>query len=191
MLHYQILPEAQQRLLAELGVLSQHGFVLYGETSIALQLGHRISIDFDFFSSRQIARDRLLQLLPLLAQGRTVQDEENTLSLKTEEGVYLSFFGGIALGRLWKACGGYKAWDTAGLSGGFAGPEAGNHHSKSAMEGLLRYCCSLARRPEPRGRACQSSGPVLAFAPRKAIVSAQLYDTSQDVAMNEDLSPAP
>ena len=39
-------------------------------------------------------------MLPARARGAIVQDERNTLSLKTEEGVYLSFFGGIGIGRL-------------------------------------------------------------------------------------------
>lgn len=42
-----ILPPAQRALWDELGGLP-HGFVLYGGTALALRLGHRQSIDFDF-----------------------------------------------------------------------------------------------------------------------------------------------
>ena len=44
-----ILPESQQSLWPSLAPLAQQGFVLYGGTAIALRLGHRISVDFDFF----------------------------------------------------------------------------------------------------------------------------------------------
>jgi hypothetical protein len=45
-----VLPATQRRLWPELrGVPPQ--FVLYGGTALALRLGHRHSVDFDFFSS--------------------------------------------------------------------------------------------------------------------------------------------
>jgi len=44
-----ILPLAQQRLWPELRKAADLGFVLYGGTAIALRLGHKISVDFDFF----------------------------------------------------------------------------------------------------------------------------------------------
>ena len=45
-----ILPESQRRLWPELDAVPSE-FVLYGGTGLALQLGHRTSEDFDFFSS--------------------------------------------------------------------------------------------------------------------------------------------
>jgi len=44
-----ILPPAQRSLWPHLVQVPGH-FVLYGGTAIALRLGHRQSIDFDFFS---------------------------------------------------------------------------------------------------------------------------------------------
>lgn len=46
----QILPEAQQELWPFLQEVPAD-FVLYGGTAVALRYGHRISVDFDFFSS--------------------------------------------------------------------------------------------------------------------------------------------
>ena len=43
-----ILPTAQRRLWEELKAIPA-AFTLYGGTAIALHLGHRQSIDFDFF----------------------------------------------------------------------------------------------------------------------------------------------
>ncbi len=45
-----ILPLSQRRLWDELGELPEE-FVLYGGTAIALHLGHRQSVDFDFFTN--------------------------------------------------------------------------------------------------------------------------------------------
>ena len=48
-----ILPAAQKRLWPELSEVPDE-FVLYGGTALALHLGHRTSIDFDFFSGRPL-----------------------------------------------------------------------------------------------------------------------------------------
>jgi Nucleotidyl transferase AbiEii toxin, Type IV TA system len=44
-----ILPDAQRRLWPELAQTPED-FTLYGGTAIALRLGHRQSVDFDFFA---------------------------------------------------------------------------------------------------------------------------------------------
>jgi hypothetical protein len=44
-----ILPASQRQLWPELDAVPAD-FVLYGGTGLALQLGHRVSEDFDFFS---------------------------------------------------------------------------------------------------------------------------------------------
>jgi hypothetical protein len=51
--HLEILPAAQRRLWVELAAVPGE-FALYGETALALHLGHRNSVDFDFFSNRSI-----------------------------------------------------------------------------------------------------------------------------------------
>jgi hypothetical protein len=45
---FSILPAEQLRLWPELKPVSGLGYVLYGGTAIALRLGHRTSVDFDF-----------------------------------------------------------------------------------------------------------------------------------------------
>jgi hypothetical protein len=45
-----ILPASQRALWKELKATPRH-FVLYGGTALALRLGHRVSEDFDFFTS--------------------------------------------------------------------------------------------------------------------------------------------
>lgn len=71
------------------------GWVLYGRTALALRLGHRESVDFDFFST---APFEPLQLNEQMQFGDDIlQAAPNTLSV-LHQGVKLSFFGGLSLG---------------------------------------------------------------------------------------------
>ena len=100
------LPQPQQDLWPELSKTPKLGFVLYGGTAIALQLGHRISIDFDFFSSDPLDIKTLYQELSFLKDSRVIQEESNALSLlvpgqqKEDQGVKVSFFGSLKMGRV-------------------------------------------------------------------------------------------
>jgi len=62
-----ILPVAQKRLWPELGNAPAQGFTLYGGTAIALRLGHRDSVDFDFFSEKPLDRDAIKAAFPFMA----------------------------------------------------------------------------------------------------------------------------
>lgn len=104
--HLEILPPAQLKLWPELSFAPQLGFVLYGGTAIALRLGHRNSVDFDFFAEKPLDRDALKAAFPALARGRTLQDRPNawTVLMPVEtperEHVKLSFFGTADFGRV-------------------------------------------------------------------------------------------
>lgn len=89
-----ILPPEQRCLWPELRGIPAN-FVLYGGTAIALHLGHRQSVDFDFFSFSAIAPDSLLTTVPLLHGAEVLQSAPNTLTVLVERGgpVQLSFFG--------------------------------------------------------------------------------------------------
>jgi len=97
----EILPAPQRRLWDEL-VETPKEFAPYGGTAIALQLGHRESVDFDFFGSRPLDPDRLAPAIPFLAGATITQREPNTLSCIVDRGgpVKLSFFGVPNLPRL-------------------------------------------------------------------------------------------
>ncbi|MBI4026718.1 MAG: nucleotidyl transferase AbiEii/AbiGii toxin family protein, partial [Verrucomicrobia bacterium] len=96
-----MLPPSQAQLWPELSCIPQH-FALYGGTAIALRLGHRPSVDFDFFSSRSFRPDELIETLPFLSRGERLQSKSNTLTVSVTRGapIILSFFGGLALGRV-------------------------------------------------------------------------------------------
>ncbi len=103
--HLEILPERQQRLWPSLAGLAAVGFVLYGGTAIALRYGHRVSVDFDFFSDRPLDRQRLSRALPWMNTALALQDQPETLTLLTsgdqvQTGVKVSFFGGLTIGRV-------------------------------------------------------------------------------------------
>ena len=56
------LPPAQRQIWSQLAPAAALSFVLYGGTAVALQLGHRVSIDFDFFSAEpRPARSRKMR----------------------------------------------------------------------------------------------------------------------------------
>lgn len=97
----EILPEAQRRLWHELADLPA-GFVLYGGTAIALQLGHRSSEDFDFFSAADIDPAEIYGTVPFLRGARIIQREPNTLTCLVDRGgsVKISFFGLPRLRRI-------------------------------------------------------------------------------------------
>ena len=65
-----ILPNAQRRLWNELVAVPPE-FVLYGGTAIALHLGHRRSVDFDFFVNRPFDPAKLAAELPFM-KGATI-----------------------------------------------------------------------------------------------------------------------
>jgi Nucleotidyl transferase AbiEii toxin, Type IV TA system len=99
--HLEILPPAQRRLWHELDQVPTE-FTLYGGTAIALHLGHRQSVDFDFFGIRPFDPTELQAAIPFLAKARVRQRERNTLTaiLNREGQVAVSFFGVPNLPRL-------------------------------------------------------------------------------------------
>jgi Nucleotidyl transferase AbiEii toxin, Type IV TA system len=94
-----ILPEQQQELWPHLRPLAQHGFVLYAGTAIALRLGHRISVNFNFFNDRPLDRNSINDALPWLKTATVLQDDRQTHVVLTQAGVKLSLFGSIGFGR--------------------------------------------------------------------------------------------
>ena len=98
---FEILPAAQRRLWDELSCVPRE-FVLYGGTALALRLGHRNSVDFDFFGNRPLNIPALESGLAFLRGAKVIQREPNTLSAIVDRGgpVKVSFFGVPNLPRL-------------------------------------------------------------------------------------------
>lgn len=98
--HIDILPEAQKAIWDKLPIFSELGFTLYGGTALALQLGHRISIDFDFFSDIPFDNNVIKNKLSDFSIKSYSQDYASTLSFETTSGVRISLFGDMSIGRI-------------------------------------------------------------------------------------------
>ena len=102
--HLEILPPAQQQLWPELRPAADLGFILYGGTAIALQLGHRQSIDFDFFSNIKLDKNLLRNTFPFFKTALLLQDREESLTVSVPfldaTTVKISFLGNLSFGRV-------------------------------------------------------------------------------------------
>lgn len=101
------LVPAQRRLWPALRPSVELGFVLYGGTAVSLQLGHRRSVDFDFFHDQPLNKDRIRAAFPFIERATVLQDAADTLTVlvpgrRGESGgeVKVSFFGGLEFGRV-------------------------------------------------------------------------------------------
>lgn len=89
---YEILDE-QRRTLLPFVVPLKGDWYLAGGTALSLQIGHRHSIDFDFFSPKSFDTGELFKKIEELFVGHRVvkiQDEKGTLGLLVD-GVRMSF----------------------------------------------------------------------------------------------------
>ena len=93
------LPPAQRRLWPALRPAAALGFVLYGGTAVSLHLGHRKSVDFDFFHDQPLDVAGLRRRLGVMEAASTLQQAKDTLVVLAS-GVKLSFFGGLRFGRV-------------------------------------------------------------------------------------------
>jgi hypothetical protein len=97
-----ILPSPQLRLLPELDATPEM-FTLYGGTALALRLGHRVSVDFDFFSNQPFDPDELYSSIPCLEGTERIQVSKNTLTcriVREDAPVLVSFFGALGFGQV-------------------------------------------------------------------------------------------
>jgi hypothetical protein len=95
------LPAAQRALWRELEA-TPDSFTLYGGTALALYLGHRTSVDFDFFSNAAFDPDHLANSLAYLKYAERIQVAPNTLTCRVDRDgpVLVSFFGDLNLGQV-------------------------------------------------------------------------------------------
>jgi hypothetical protein len=98
-----ILPKSQREIWPDLAPARRLGFVLYGGTAIALQLGHRESLDFDFFRSEPLDKDRVRAEIHFMDRAAILQDTPDTLVVLADKpagSVKVSFVGGFSFGRV-------------------------------------------------------------------------------------------
>jgi hypothetical protein len=73
------LPAAQREIWESLAPASHLKFVLYGGTAVALHLGHRVSVDFDFFCSEPLNKDQIRKTFAFVKGAAVLQDMPDTL----------------------------------------------------------------------------------------------------------------
>ena len=88
-----ILQPPQRTLWNEL-IDVPDSFVLCGGTAIALHLGHRTSVDFNFFGSDHFDPDALYDEVAFLAESQVTQKAPRTLTCLVDRSgpVQVSFF---------------------------------------------------------------------------------------------------
>jgi predicted nucleotidyltransferase component of viral defense system len=88
-----VLPDLQFRLFKELSKQSFiQDFYLAGGTSLALQIGHRRSIDFDFFTPLDFNTSILVNKLNTMGKYERGSEDKNTIN-GILDGIRISFFG--------------------------------------------------------------------------------------------------
>lgn len=90
-MHWEILDPTRKKLLPKLAFIKSHGFYLAGGTALALQLGHRTSVDFDFYSHEKFDAMRLEKDLVQNMSLKITQRSEGTLIGQLSR-IDLSFF---------------------------------------------------------------------------------------------------
>jgi len=93
-LFFDILSPERKKILPHLRGFKDT-FYLAGGTALALQLGHRDSVDFDFFTSKKFQTEELFKKnqtsFPQSAIQK-MQEENGTLSVSINQNIRLSFF---------------------------------------------------------------------------------------------------
>ena len=93
-LFWDILDEKRKELLPAMANFKDD-FYLAGGTALALQLGHRDSIDFDFFIQDSFSTSELFKKLNIIFSGHKLtktQEEKDTLSILIDDNIKMSFF---------------------------------------------------------------------------------------------------
>ncbi len=89
-IHLEILDKKRQELLATLLPYTKD-FILGGGTALALQLNHRESYDFDFFSSTSIKNNLIEKLSQTIKIATISVDSPDELTFFTEDEIKVTF----------------------------------------------------------------------------------------------------
>jgi len=93
-MYYDILDKKRLGVLPKFKSL-KNDFYLAGGTALALYLGHRDSIDFDFFTPKDIDTEKLFtRLKEIFSEFKIlkIQEEKNTLAVLVDDDIKISFF---------------------------------------------------------------------------------------------------
>ena len=91
-MHLEILDEKRKELIEKLAPLDRFGFYLAGGTALALHLGHRTSVDFDFYSPKGFDAEKVTREMKEIADIEVFMTEEDTLGLVADGSIEMTFF---------------------------------------------------------------------------------------------------
>lgn len=94
--HLQILDDNRRNIIPLFESFSKDGFYLAGGTGLALQIGHRDSIDFDFFKEGDFDTNILIEKISNIFSFHKLiitQKEKNTVSCLIDDSIQISFLG--------------------------------------------------------------------------------------------------
>ncbi|WP_354069902.1 nucleotidyl transferase AbiEii/AbiGii toxin family protein [Bradyrhizobium sp. LB5.2] len=125
-----ILPAAQREVWPLLAPALRLRLVLYGGTAVALQLGHRESLDFDFFCSAPLDKGDVRAQFGFLNGAAILQDAPNTMVILADMpsgSVKISFFRTYRIWSRQRPDADGRRHDTRGVVGRLAGDQAQGH----------------------------------------------------------------
>jgi predicted nucleotidyltransferase component of viral defense system len=79
-----VAPGTFQLLKSICSIPELRGFYLAGGTSLALQIGHRISVDLDFFGDREFTTQEIIDLLSTIKPLSIISQNKNILILNVQ-----------------------------------------------------------------------------------------------------------
>jgi len=90
-MHYEVLDKKRQALLPSF-LAFKKDFYLAGGTALALQIGHRVSVDFDFFTEKDFETEDLYERVQeVFGEAVRTQESRNTLGVVVQDNVKISF----------------------------------------------------------------------------------------------------
>ena len=91
-MHLEILDKKRRDLIEKISFVNKFGFYLAGGTGLALQLGHRTSVDFDFYTPESFNPEKVIENFKKIADIEVFMKAEDTLGLITKDGIEITFF---------------------------------------------------------------------------------------------------
>jgi hypothetical protein len=91
LLFYELLDKERMEAFKKLKLFKKEG-ILAGGTALLLQMGHRLSFDFDIFLSREIKRTDLLKLKKLFGIKEVSVNTAEQLNIITPKNVLITLF---------------------------------------------------------------------------------------------------
>jgi hypothetical protein len=89
---WQTIDNNRKELLEKLSFLKDMGFYMAGGTALALQMGHRESVDFDFYSEKEFRADNLISEIKKVSRSLEIEVPDTYSVMGRINGVSVSFF---------------------------------------------------------------------------------------------------